>query len=146
MSGSESDESLSDVAHLTKTRKYVRQRITRNYNKVCADLATLSEEEKLLLIDRLESLKKEANGLDKKIFLLDLKSDMKEEDIEARIDENEKYEEKIVFSLSRLRSITNLVAPAGGASASVIHNKLKLPQMPLPEFNADRTKPREIFS
>ena len=145
MSGSESDESTSDLAHLINTRKYVRQRITKNYNKVCAELATLSEEDKLLCIDRLESLKKEVNRLDKKIFSLHLKSGMKDEDIEARIDENEKYEEKIVSSLSRLRSITNVVPPASYASASVTHNKLKLPQMPLPEFSADKDQSLDKF-
>ncbi|XP_068215919.1 uncharacterized protein [Palaemon carinicauda] len=124
---------------LKKRRSYARQRVTKIYNTVQSNLEGLSEQDRLLYIHRHEQLEKELLGLDQEIlnYVID-KED--ESSIEQKINTDEDYQKKIMSALLSLQrqqasSLETVTTPTPVVN---LKNELRMPQVPLPEY--DNTK------
>ena len=127
------------VEVLIKRRTYARQRVTRIYNAVESDLERLSEQDRLIHIDRLSQLKKELLDLDD-VILRDVVEKEDDSVIQRKINDDEDYQHKIVTAMLKLQKVQATHSGFGSTpNPSVnIKNALKMPQVPLPEY--DNTK------
>ena len=137
---SEGESAKANLSHLIQTRKYVRQRITKVYNNVKDDIDSFSEDDRFMYTDRLESLKNEVKDLDRKIFALNLENGMPEGELQKKIDEDEKYEEKISKTMSKLK----FVAQPDPVNPQT-HKSLKLPEVALPQFSNEKDQCLDKF-
>lgn len=137
--------SVGDIAQLTKYRQYVRQRVTKVHNNVTSRLETISEDDRVMYIDRLESLKLEIKDLDKKLIDRYLEQGISDKDLDDRINDDEVYERRIVVSLSNLRKAGSPVLTGSNAYSAPRTEKLKLPEVPLPEFSNAKFQSLEKF-
>ena len=82
---------------LVKRRGYARQRVTKIHNDVESNLEELTEQDRLVHIDRLSQLKKELLDLDEQI-LTHVVDKQEDSAIQKNIKEDEAYQQKIVTS------------------------------------------------
>ena len=148
---------MSSLQKLTKARQYVRQRITNTYTRVNNTLQSLSEQDILLLTNRLQSLGEESKSLDKLIFDKLLETDASEATVDQHLSDADDYEDKIVLGLARLgqssseRNRTN----SGPASTptrvsnpfthSNHSHSLRLPVVSLPKYSNGSNESLEKF-
>ena len=130
------------VEVLVQNRGIVRQRITKLCNKISED-TDFSPQQRLIYIEKLNILKDNVHQLDNSILNEQIKEKIPAAQLSSSMDSNEVYEDKIVMAFLNLNppSATPDIHPgAGGSNSSFAENpnfgpnKLKLPQVPLPEF------------
>jgi len=143
-----------DLDTLTKSRKYVRQRITKFCQKVNTRYPNLDSQQRGIYLETLLSLKNELSDLNKSIFPLYLKAQLAEAEIDRRVAEEESYDDKLLESLARLRtpqSVPPVAAtpqPSGESNsndANLTGRNLKLPRIPLPEFSNNKNENYQKF-
>ena len=135
---------MASVDLLVKRRGYARQRVTKIYNDVESNLEGLTEQDRLVRIDRLSQLKKELLDLDEQI-LTDVVEMQDDSEIQIKINEDEAYQQKIVTSMLRLQrhQATHSSLDSTPNPSVNIKNELKMPQVPLPEY--DNTKGQSLI-
>ena len=144
MPSDESKDPSSEFSTWLKTRQYVRQRITRLFNKVDTELDSLTDDDVLLYVERLDSLKSEVKLLDIKIIAYHLQNEMGDEELDRKINEDEDYERKIVVSLSKLKKLKG-VEQSQEVTKKAEHKKLRLPEIPLPEYSNAKDQSLQKF-
>ena len=127
---------------LVQSRGIVRQRITKLCTKIGED-DDISTQERLLYFEKLTMLKTNVQQLDNAILNQQITDKIPADQFSASMDSNEVYEDKIVLAFLKLNPprATPVMHPvAGGSNSSFAEEtrfesrKLKLPQVPLPEY------------
>jgi len=132
---------------LVKSSRYVRQRVTRSCNEINNNFNNLSSSQRSIYNDKLQALKIELCKLNKEIFPLPIKAGTLESDIDAKVKEEEEYDDRINENLTRIR----LNGRSRDENTTTEHGvntgeKLKLPQVPLPTFsNANNESLRKFL-
>ena len=130
--------SNEELAILVKARGYVRSRVTRLLNASSADITA---QQRTAKVEKLTSLKCELDISNKTCFPLYMKVYSDETIIDGLVEEEQVYDDKIVECISELKSMGSPGSSALGGTISedstnrVSQQKLKLPSVPLPEFN-----------
>ena len=115
-----------------KDRTFVRAKITRLCNKI-GDQISISSQERHVFTEKLTDLKLQVQTLDKNIFSGHIAQKLSDELLNKAMTDAEMYEDKMANAMAilntdrspQVQSIETLRQDA---------NKLKLPQVPLPEF------------
>jgi len=135
---------------LTKSRQYVRQRLSKLCQKVLSQVSTFNRQQRNLHIDTLSSIREELKDLNKSMFPLYIKNCFADDKIDSLVDEEEIYDDKVLQALSLLRTEDNssavpasVVQATGNSSNSSGNRNLKLPRLPLPVFS---NEPHQSFS
>ena len=131
------------LADLNRNRGYIRQKITKLGTKVSDEVPNISQSGKSLHLEKCITLKKKIQDLDEEIFEINIS--LNTNDIELGQEETiaEAYIELLDKTILKLESlhVQNLAGVegsgilVGGNNPNLVHNKLKLPQVPLPEFS-----------
>ena len=139
--------SQARLENLVRARGHIRTKVTKHCNLVSDELSDLTEHKRRTYLDKLESLKRELSDADKIIFQLQAESVATPEDFLRFSDERELYQDKIADALGSLSShdtrnstmnfSNNLFS---NDSPTLESNKLKLPQVPLPEFSNHKSQ------
>ena len=150
------DKTKLDV--LIKKRGFVRQKITKLCNKVERELADMSTEFRALNLDKSNLMQIEIIGLDKEIFDLCMELGYSDEDLGEFSSDDETYTDKLLLTITRIKTInasmvsnpsvignSNHAGSSQGLSTNVMSNKLKLPQVPLPEFRNGKGENLKTF-
>ena len=128
---------------LVKTRKYLRQRVTRIHNILNYSPDAVTAMDKSTYLDTLKVIKVELMSCDR-----DIHSHLVDDEATAiaEIEEQEQYELKIAESLNILEGnrISN-VPHVSSAPVLGSQNKLKLPDVALPIFSNDKKDSLERF-
>ena len=131
--------SFEKLKTLVKSRRYIRQRITRTYNQVRDNIESLDDRKIKTLITNLHSFKAELAILDRDIYACG-----EEDDVDNMLDEGEVYEERISEALQILENVSTIeFTPLDSHDNN--SNKIKLPQIQLPEFHDYKVQSLEIF-
>jgi hypothetical protein len=140
---------MEDKTLLVKTRQYVRQRVTKIYNTVNNDFPTIDDSKRVILIERLKSLRGELKDLDRRVFACLLSSGAEESELQQKLDEDESYEDKIYIRLCKLQENTNLSPTSGVPNHSVPQvlqqQRLQLPEVALLTYSNRKEKNLEKF-
>jgi hypothetical protein len=148
---SSSDDSSSEqgvkLSLLSKTRQYLRQRITKIYNQVTTNYEALDEHKKKLYVENLQSFKTDIARLNGDIYAWHISEEVDDDFLDKKIVEDELYEERIHEALAIL---TNSEIPIGDNNVTQIQSntfthKLKLPDVSLPEYSNSRDQSLEKF-
>ena len=136
MSGTdESDSEETNISFLKHKRKYMRSETTKINTKIDAEISTLTVEEKLRLIARIEKLSLNLEKINQKIFKCLFKEKAEESVTQTEYDSCLEYDAIISSCISTLKSDTwNNESDASGANFNGSRSALKLPQVPLPEY------------
>ena len=130
------------LANLVKARGLLRTKVTKLFNKLFADEADISEVQRRAFVEKLDALRKQLFDSDKEIQLMHIDSDLSQVDLQLLTDESEEYEDRIC-EMSALLSSDRTSIHIGHAPPAVStldsrqgdKNRLKLPQVPMPEFS-----------
>ena len=130
------------LTNLVKARGLLRTKVTKLFNKLSADEADISEVQRRAFVEKLDALRKQLFDSDKEIQLMHIDSDLSQVDLQLLTDESEEYEDRICEISSMLSSDRNSIH-IGHAPPAVStldgrqgdKNRLKLPQVPMPEFS-----------
>lgn len=132
---------MSEIDYLTRSRGYLRGRVTKLCDKVSVGVGNFTTTDKLTALSNLESWRLELKKLDDYICADMWKSEGDEAKLDEQWDKCELYEQKIVNSLALLKqsTVVSTEHPAPLESIVVDHvppriNKLKLPEIPLPTY------------
>ena len=135
-----------ELAASKQARKYVRSDITRSYNKILADIDSLSINEVETYISRLTKLQNTVEDADGRILNASVSCGIDDASMQAEYDESVNYTNKLLSSLNTLKarlkilnspslgSIGNNEAPPANGRNPPVNRKLKLPQIPLPVY------------
>ena len=130
--------SSTELTLLCKQRQYVRQRVTKLCGTITASVSDIDLNQRTAYIDRLSSLKLELNSANNKILttcLTDISLDCDVDDLNKDVDD---YDDKIALCLAALNNVGVVTAASVPPVVPNIHennsHKLKLPQVPIPEF------------
>lgn len=127
---------------LTKSRQYVRQRVTKLCSKIDAEPSPLTPNQRSIYSDRLRDLSLELRDLNKKVFSLATDDTVDESTVAQYIDDDDVYDEKISLYLSNLKTAS--IVP-GDRNNDKVHHKLKLPEVPLPVFSSKKDESLKKF-
>jgi hypothetical protein len=157
VSGSKEDSEHNDkFTILVKTRKYVRQRITKLCNKVGEEFHALNSEEKQAQLSRLRELHAELKVLDSSIVTSLISSEADDANIDQAIDEQEAYEDRVHATLATLQSVSTATADNSmsfngpdvneGSIPNINRGtKLRLPELPLPIYSNSKGEDLDMF-
>lgn len=121
---------------LIEARRLKRTDVTNTTNNVTRNIASLSGQAKIQYLAKLKILSEELKTLDQKIFELKFSSGATSEQNDKEYEDCSKYAEKLLFTITSLQSSIELErTPVTQPSSTNVGNKLKLPQIPLPEFS-----------
>ena len=129
-----------ELADLKRTRGYVRSKVTRNCNKVTGEIATYDLQKCLMYKDKLTTLQKELDELNKTILERSVKLENWEESKDLLLNEEEEYNDQIdeVASILEIR-LVSLTAPQQTTPqvqrVNTSTEKLQLPKAELPTFS-----------
>lgn len=141
-----SEDKLS-YENLCKSRQYIRARITRLSNTVERDRPSLSEQKCLDNIKLMNNLEHELNDINAQIHKV-LPTNL---DLNQLLLEEESYEEKISDTLQQLKSMVSHSEESEINSSPIQpsrlppSNKLRLPDVALPEFSNTKSESLEKF-
>ena len=138
--------SKTKFENASKTRTYIRQRITRICNQIDAGFDELEDDTKKLYIGRLESLDAEIKVINKSLidYLVSVESD--DSVVNDEYESIEYYEDRIILTLNKLK--TRPMAQSNNSNTSLPNiqsQKLKLPEVPLPTFSNSEKESLEKF-
>ena len=143
---STNDDNNSDkkrLADVSRNRGFIRQRITKLVNKISDEVPNVSHSGKSLHLEKCITLKKKIQDLDEEIFEINISLNTNDLELGEEETRAEAYIEMLDDAILKLESLpTQNLAGVGssgisveGNTPSVVQNKLKLPQVPLPEFS-----------
>ena len=138
-----SEELSDELNYLKSSRSRIRAKCTRNCDYIDNEVDTLSHAELLTKIDFLREIKTKLEGLDSGISKLLHKTQAKKEVVEAEHNKCDGYEDRLQEVLGRLQgAVMARTAPEysrgrgePAATSAPSGNQIRLPQIPLPEFN-----------
>ena len=127
---------VQDISLIEKSRTYTRQKIAKLCTKIENSLTVSPMSEKLAFTDRLIALQSELISIDKNILNFKLQNDASERELDDLADGEERYEELIARTLTSLRVGSGTAAlPLGQELSEQDNGKIRLPQVPFPEFS-----------
>ena len=132
------------LVELSRSRKYLRQRVTRISNIVEGGNVNLTPSKRQSYTEILNSIRHELPLVNREIYSITKEEDDDTDDDQA-FDAEEAYEERIIYTLQCLREIENDHLPLQGNGDPHRFNKLKLPEVNLPEFSNDKNDNLERF-
>ena len=132
-----------ELSLLSKSRQYLRQRVSKLLSTVDTEYIQIDEGVRLRNIEKLTNFKNELDDLNRKIFPLYVKAGNSDKSIDENVSREESYDDQIVDCLTFLKnSGAPSVQPQSSESPG---NKLKLPKVPLPQFNNPETDDLQKF-
>ena len=134
---------MAPIETLLAERKYVRARITKIYNKVTIEFASLTAERKTYYYERMIELKTDIREVTRKINQLcteDLENGM-----EPELEEEEVYEERVASIITLLKPQLGNSQRVNNVEATDSSNKLRLPTVTLPKYSNDSGESFEKF-
>ena len=125
-----------DVAFIRRTRTYLRTEITKTFNRVNANLDDLSTIERKNILARLSEIQCEVKEYDRQISCDLFKSEVADSEIDKEFECCSEYNHKLIATRTLLES-TDSVASNGAeySQGREAPSRLKLPQLPLPEYS-----------
>ena len=141
-----SDEKLkSRLQIVTRYRGVTRGKITKLCNKIASELPNISSLQSKMYASKLDDMKSALNKSDLEISDLCIGLRYTEEQLESLEEEEETYDNRISIALTSLSNLDLLPRPISddvvedsvGApiAPNIVHHKLKLPEVPMPEFS-----------
>lgn len=128
----------------TFTRGFMRKQVTEISKIVQGDLAAKSENDKAVLMSRIETLYESIGEIDKLIFDAMFESS-KEEELQKELETVASYNETIVQCKVILKDALADQPAVSVPVSSAAHPKLKAPIAPLPTFSGEPTESLERF-
>ena len=131
-------EAKSDFELRKHKRTYVRQKLSRNINKIDVSINDLTKHECLEYIEKMKQSQVSLCSLDEEIGSMLIAAGSSETAINSEFESVEAYERSIsniMFSLNEKLSTFNEIQTETSVMGSHIPSKLKLPEIPLPKFN-----------
>ena len=129
---------MSELNYKVLSRGRIRTKVTKLTDKIQSNLVLLSESDKLSAISNLEQWKHELKQLDSDIGSLKYGDKSTAESLESEWEACESYESKITDTLTILkipRTLPDRSAVFIEDSSTLLKNKLKLPEIPLPTYS-----------
>ena len=129
---------------LIRTRAFTRYKVTKLYSNISHEIDNITQSKRKLFIDKLNHLKEELTSFDRQILADLVNSGVSDDFIQNSCDEAETYEDKIMEALILLqeqnRNTNDSLRPhiSFNEQNDRDRNRLKLPQVPLPEFSNGR--------
>ena len=137
--------SKEKLANLLKSRQYVRQKITKLYDKVLREYEIVSHDNRLVYLARCEALQEEVKEINRQIFSGLVDDGASDEELHKSTEGEEDYEEKLILSMSRLKINTPVSNTHNDMAIANTLQKLKLPDVPLPYFKNGPNESLEKF-
>ena len=146
-----------ELRFLKGTRGHLRTKCTKKCNAVTADLGAYTNVEAHSFIDELKELNSKLNTSNENFQRLLYKGSADEPTITAEFRACDEYEDKIINAVSSLQSLLASRADAAVADAELVNQSslagrpesasggLRLPDIPLPEFNYEEGDSFENF-
>ena len=119
----------------TKMRGFMRTEITKNVNKVKNSLSSISEDEKVKILARMEKLTIELPTINEVIMRELLTTEEKQEVITAEYERCVEYDENIAFAINKLKNELNPTPVVNRGIDAAALNALSLPTVPLPKYH-----------
>ena len=135
---------MSKLSNLVKNRGFVRARITKLCNKIRDECESFASDEVPIYLGKCTALQGEVTSLDKTIYLLQCETDLTEEQHDVLVNEGERYMEMLSVSITTLNNLNvvnlnenfdSIASSDNFRTANFVPNKLKMPQIPLPQFS-----------
>lgn len=122
-----------NLPYLVKSRGYIRGQLTKLSNKIDESLISMSHEERCNIKSKLERLSSEIATLDKQISAITYDTAVnKDEALDKELADIEVYTDLITKCTNQIALSMFPVAVSGELNVA---NKLKLPELPLPEYS-----------
>ena len=129
--------SVMDLDYLKSMRGYQRAQVTRKFDHIQRNIDTLSGKEKSELLVKLRNIQQKVEDYDRKISAIIWES-KDQESFNKELDLCNEYEEKLVQSIA-------LLERSGTDNKEIVSNKLRLPDLPLPEYSHSKGESIEKF-
>ena len=133
----------AQLSALSKSRGYVRTRITKTINEVNDRLVTLTELDRPRFIDKITALKTELDERNKQIFTLTLSIETDDTKVDAEVEAVNNYDDQIVDCLFNLKNHNepphnNATNDQEVGTNTLRQQQLQLPKINLPTYNNDK--------
>ena len=118
-------------------RNFLRMEVTKNKNKIDAEIEFLSTEEKLQLLERCDEISAELEDLNSKIFRSIFLAQHSESATQTEYDLCVEYKKRISLSITKLNESlpeTERKTNQNQYKEDIGRSTLKLPHLPLPEY------------
>ena len=133
----ERDGVIQPLEKLQKTRRYTRAKITRLCNAIEFGTDPLDENQRILNLEKLKSLRSAVQNENAAILDLSIDGGISEEEMQNCIADEEYYDEKIMKNIGILQNMNDNISSTRNESSNneTRINSMKLPKIQLPTFS-----------
>ena len=142
---------MADLEFLIRSRGYLRTQVTKLYDKISNPQVTYTSIDKLGFLAKLDGYELDLKKFNTEISSLLWKKNKKDEDLNAEFESCESYTQKIIdsrtainYQLNERESIQNN-QDDHIANSNYRFGKLKLPDVPLPEYSHSKGETLQEF-